>query len=500
MTASSNEQNTSQTSVRASGILVHITSLPSKYGIGDLGGNAYRFVDFLADSGQRLWQMLPITHPGPGGAPYHSRSAFAGNPYLIDPDNLVLEELLSPEDVENIPSSFSDEAVNFDEVLPWKEKLLEKAAAQFFVEYSNLTKEFKRDPASVDPMRLQLFQDFERFTLREQDWLNPYALYMAASAEQINYYLFVQFIFDRQMRALKRYAGKRGVQLIGDVPIYVAPDAADVWNHPELFMIDEDGGMSMVAGVPPDYFSETGQLWNNPLYDWAGRTRELTGWWVGRIMRQLDYCDLLRIDHFRGFESFWAVPAGSEDARAGHWEKGPGAGFFEIIRAYLDRPDLPLIAEDLGDITDAVRELLKDTGLPGMKVLQFAFESEDSSYLPWRYEDDNCVCYTGTHDNDTARGWFEKADEAVRRRVLAAFQREKINPGNIAAGLIDMAMGSRAKMALFPMQDVLNLGSEARMNVPGTAKGNWGWRFTWDQIPADCAGRLKAKAVKYNRQ
>ena len=515
---------------RSSGILLHITSLPSRYGIGDLGENAYRFVDFLAESGQHLWQILPLTHPGLGHSPYHSFSAFAGNPYLIDPDNLVMEELLTREDLAELPAGFSDEQVNYEEVLPWKEKLLEKAAARFFVEYSELTSQYKRNPAGVDPMRLMLFQDFERFTLREQDWLNGYALKMASSAEGINYYLFVQFIFDRQMRALRRYANRHGVKLIGDIPIYVAPDSADVWTHPELFRLDKSGKPSMIAGVPPDYFSDVGQLWNNPLYDWDGHGRELTGWWVGRILRHLDYCDYLRLDHFRGFESFWAVPAGSEDARSGHWEKGPGAGFFEIIRAVLadqnpDRnagssdPDgaarypLPLIAEDLGDITDDVRQMLADTGLPGMKVLQFAFDSEDSTYLPHRYGSGNCVCYTGTHDNNTTRGWYEKADETVRSRAagyMAGFlsgadeEREAISPDSItdetvSGYMIRLAMSSKAQMALFPMQDVLGLGSEARMNVPGTAEGNWRWRFSWSSVPGDTAAKLKSLAEQYRR-
>ena len=477
--------------VRPSGILLHITSLPSRYGIGDLGENAYRFVDWLALSGWQYWQMLPLTHPGLGNSPYHSRSAFAGNPFLIDPDNLVREELLTEEEVSDIPDAFEDGQVNYEAVIPWKESLLEKAAARFFVEYTQLTEQYKKDPASVDPMRLMLFQDFERFTLKEQDWLNSYALYIADSAEGINYYLFVQFIFDRQWRALRHYANKRGVKLIGDIPIYVAPDSADVWTHPELFQLDEEGRPSAVAGVPPDYFSQTGQMWNNPLYDWEGHKRELAGWWISRILRQLDYFDLLRLDHFRGFESYWSVPAGSEDSRAGHWEKGPGAGFFELLRAVLygensKDASLPLIAEDLGDITDEVRQLLHDSALPGMKVLQFAFESDDSDYLPERFNTSHCICYTGTHDNDTARGWFTHADERVKERLRAYAGRElpgvEVTEETAASVLTRLAMDSKAELVIVPMQDILNLGSEARMNIPGTPEGNWRWRFTWEQV------------------
>ncbi len=506
-----------------SGILLHITSLPSRYGIGDLGVHAYRFIDFLSEAGQTIWQMLPPLHAGLGNSPYHSYSAFAGNPLLIDPDYLAFEGFVTEEELSSVPASFSEGPVQYEEVLPWKEKLLEKAAARFFVEYADITKKMQQvidakradagairaaaDSLHIDPMRLSLFQDFERFTLREQDWVNEYALYMASSIERVNYYLFVQFIFDRQWMALKSYAHKRGIKLLGDVPFYVSPDSVEVWTHPDLFQLDESGAPSAIAGVPPDYFSAHGQLWNNPLYDWAGHSQELTDWWIRRIAHQLDYFDLLRLDHFRGFESYWSVPAGSKDARSGHWEKGPGLDFLKELGAAIAPAgqDLPLIAEDLGDITDAVRDLLSRSSLPGMKVLQFAFESEESTYLPHRFESSHCICYTGTHDNDTTRGWFEHAPEAVRHRACSYLESmlpdlaAPVDDESIAAVMIEAALASPAETVIYPMQDVLGLGSEARMNTPGTAEGNWRWRFSWDQVGPDTASWLKSLSERYKR-
>ena len=493
---------TTEHSARSSGILLHITSLPSRYGIGDLGENAYRFVDFLVQSGQRLWQMLPVLDAGLGNSPYHSSSAFAGNPWMIDPEDLVSMGFLTEDELRDIPEGFSEEQVCYEAVIPWKKTLFQKAAVRFFTEYTHVVKTIQAGEAA-DQVRLALFQDFELFTLREKAWLNDYALYNASTTDEVNYYLFIQFIFDRQWSALKRYANKRGVSLIGDIPIYVSPDSVVTWMHPELFQMDENGSLTAVAGVPPDYFAEKGQMWNNPLYDWAGHRDELFDWWIRRIRHQLEHFDILRLDHFRGFESYWAIPAGSEDARSGHWEKGPGIAFFHALSESLGT-NLPLIAEDLGDITDDVRALLKETRLPGMKVLQFAFESDESAYQPHRFESANCVCYTGTHDNDTTRGWFEHADEAVRKRVVSYL--EKMFPGSqpvdddhIAEAMIRTALASRADTAIFPMQDLLNLGSEARMNVPGTAADNWRWRFSWGDVTAEMQDRLKDWSCQYHR-
>ena len=493
---------TTEHSARSSGILLHITSLPSRYGIGDLGENAYRFVDFLVQSGQRLWQMLPVLDAGLGNSPYHSSSAFAGNPWMIDPEDLVSMGFLTEDELRDIPEGFSEEQVCYEAVIPWKKALFQKAAVRFFTEYTHVVKMIQAGEAA-DQARLALFQDFELFTLREKAWLNDYALYNASTTDEVNYYLFIQFIFDRQWSALKRYANKRGVSLIGDIPIYVSPDSVVTWMHPELFQMDENGSLTAVAGVPPDYFAEKGQMWNNPLYDWAGHRDELFDWWIRRIRHQLEHFDILRLDHFRGFESYWAIPAGSEDARSGHWEKGPGIAFFNALSESLGT-NLPLIAEDLGDITDDVRALLKETRLPGMKVLQFAFESDESAYQPHRFESANCVCYTGTHDNDTTRGWFEHADEAVRKRVVSYL--EKMFPGSqpvdddhIAEAMIRTALASRADTAIFPMQDLLNLGSEARMNVPGTAADNWRWRFSWGDVTAEMQDKLKDWSCQYHR-
>ena len=439
--------------------------------------------------------MLPVLDAGLGNSPYHSSSAFAGNPWMIDPEDLVSMGFLTEDELRDIPEGFSEEQVCYEAVIPWKKALFQKAAVRFFTEYTHVVKMIQAGEAA-DQARLALFQDFELFTLREKAWLNDYALYNASTTDEVNYYLFIQFIFDRQWSALKRYANKRGVSLIGDIPIYVSPDSVVTWMHPELFQMDENGSLTAVAGVPPDYFAEKGQMWNNPLYDWAGHRDELFDWWIRRIRHQLEHFDILRLDHFRGFESYWAIPAGSEDARSGHWEKGPGIAFFNALSESLGT-NLPLIAEDLGDITDDVRALLKETRLPGMKVLQFAFDSrEENDYLPHNYTE-NCVVYTGTHDNDTVMGWLETAkpeDIDFARTYCKMPDDEPFN-----WGLIRTAYESKADMAVVPMQDILGLGKEARMNTPSTLGGNWTWRVDKAALTDALAEKLKKMSVNTGR-
>ena len=466
---------------RSAGILLPMTSLPSRYGIGDMGEGAYRFIDFLKNAGQRVWQMLPVTKAGGGNSPYYSLSSFTCNPLLIDLEALAREGLLSEDDLTAAESAADSSRIDYDAVMAAKLPALEKAAECFF-----------RDPQNCPALA------------------DEFTEYKAASPLFVKYLgdrdILIQLFFDRQWRALKDYAHEQGILLVGDIPIYVAPESDDMREHPELFQLDENGYPSMIAGVPPDYFSETGQVWNNPVYDWGGHSQELTHWWIRRIKRNLELFDLVRLDHFRGFESYWVIPAGAETAIEGHWEKGPGIAFFDALRAELGGSgDLPLIAEDLGDITDAVRQLLADTGLPGMKVLQFAFGAGDENdHLPHNYRTDNCICYTGTHDNDTILGWFEKAQEWVRGHAMSYLgcedpYRETDGVPAIVEAMIRAALRSRAALAVVPMQDVLSLGTEARMNIPGKSGDNWSWRVTGDQLSDDVAGRLRRWTAEAGR-
>ena len=470
--------------MRSSGVLLHISSLPSPYGIGTMGKEAYRFVDFLKGAGQRYWQILPICPTGFGDSPYQSFSSFAGNPYFIDLDILRQKKLLTREEIE--AAALPEEAgkVNYVEQYNRRYPLLYKAYTRF-----------------AD----KLTSEFIEFCRQEKDWLDDYALFMALKDEkkgasldiweddlkfrrkaalekvrrrlgrEIGFYKFLQYEFSLQWAALKAYANKNGVEIIGDLPTYVARDSADVWTNPRCFLLDENLTPKLVAGCPPDAFSEDGQLWGNPIYDWKYLQAHGYDFWCRRIARQAKFYDVIRIDHFRGFESFYAIPAANKTAVGGSWMKGPGMSLFHAIKKKIG--DMPIIAEDLGFITPEVAKLLRDSGYPGMKVLQFAFDSrEESNYLPHTYKDRNSVVYVGTHDNDTAEGWMLTAapeDVAYATRYLQLNTRE-----GYAWGFIRGAAASISDTAIYTMQDLLSLGSEARMNTPSTSVGNWAWRMT----------------------
>ncbi len=464
---------------RASGILMHITSLPGKYGIGTMGQSAYDFVDFLEKSGQRYWQILPIGPTSYGNSPYSSYSTFAGNPYLIDLDLLVEDGLLTQAECEAHLWGEDPCKVDFDAMYTEKLPLLKKA--------------FLRDKPG---------KAYEKFLSENKDWAEDYALFMAIKQDQemvqwydweddlrlrepkalekaktelkeeIDFQLWMQYIFFAQFAKLKKYANAHGVKLFGDIPIYVAGDSADTWSHPELFCFDEDGRPSLVAGVPPDYFSETGQLWGNPCYRWEEHKKTGYAWWNERIRCAFLTYDVMRIDHFRGFDEYWAVPAEEETAINGEWKKGPGIQFFRQLHKKLG--DLEIIAEDLGVMTPGVEKLLADSGYPGMKVLEFAFDGSDNAFLPHNHIK-NCVVYTGTHDNDTLIGWLNSAPKKeveYARRYLNLSHEESYSWGFIRA-----AFQSVADLCIIPMQDYLLLDTDCRMNTPSTVGNNWEWRM-----------------------
>ena len=493
---------------RMSGILLHPTSLPSPYGIGDLGQGAYDFVDFLEKSGQRLWQILPLTHTGFGDSPYQSFSAFAGQPLLISPSHLVELNLLTDEEA----NSYSDPDaadINYGEIIPWKESLFKIA--------------YTRYQHTANKM---LLEEYSSFYKENSFWLNDYCLFMACKAHHggscwlewsapykspteneklllrnklqytIEYYGFVQFIFFKEWYALKRYANQRNIEIIGDIPIFVSMDSADVWSNQYLFYLDENGYPTKVAGVPPDYFSSTGQLWGNPLYNWEAHKADGYSWWLRRIQNQLDVFDHLRIDHFRGFEAYWAIPYGDDNAIGGTWESGPKDSLFLAIIKTLGE-NLPIIAEDLGIITPEVEKLRKRFNFPGMRVLQFAFDAMDeSTFLPHNFTSPHCACYTGTHDNDTTLGWYESISNEAKDRI----RRYMNTDGNaIHWDFIRTCLGTIATYAIFPLQDILGLRSEARMNIPGTAMNNWKWRYRQDVLTDEVAAKLLELSKLYGR-
>ncbi|SES62048.1 4-alpha-glucanotransferase [Anaerobranca gottschalkii DSM 13577] len=491
---------------RSSGILLHPTSLPSPYGIGDLGKEAYDFVDFLVASKQKLWQILPLGPTGFGDSPYQCFSAFAGNPLLISLDKLVQEGFLKKEDIKP-PKKFDDNHVEFGEVINFKFSVFNKA-------YNN----FKKHATKIQK------EKYENYCHNQKKWLDDYALFMAlkehykgavwntwdkpiakreASAleywkeklkEEIGFQKFIQYIFYEQWMDLKSYANKNFIEVIGDIPIFVAFDSADVWSQPELFCLDEKGYPTEVAGVPPDYFSATGQLWGNPLYNWDKMKEDDYKWWIDRFKVTLQLVDIVRLDHFRGFEAYWAVPYGEKTAVNGVWRKGPGADLFSSIEKALGK--LPIIAEDLGFITKEVHEIREQFNFPGMKILQFAFDSkEESDVIPYKYEK-NSVVYTGTHDNDTILGWFEKASPQDREYAL---KYSKSDGKDISWDIIQLALSTVCNIAIFPLQDILSLGAEGRMNVPGTASGNWTWRFKKGDLTESIALRLAELTKLYGR-
>ncbi|MCC5662460.1 4-alpha-glucanotransferase [Nostoc sp. CHAB 5784] len=485
---------------RSSGILLHPTSFPSRFGVGDLGLEAYRFIDFLKETHQQYWQVLPLGPTGYGNSPYMCYSAMAGNPLLVSPEKLRDEGLLTEEDFANLPG-FPVEKVDFDQVVPIKIGLLKKACENFRTNATDIQK-----------------NEFAGFCDSKAYWLDNYALFMAlkdahenaswhtwepefvkrqpealAQVEhrlngEIFYYKFVQFEFFRQWSDLKNYANMRGIDIIGDIPIYVAHDSADVWAHPDIFCLDEETGVAaQMAGVPPDYFSATGQLWGNPVYNWEELQKQDFKWWVQRFEAMLDYVDIIRIDHFRGFEAYWSVPKGEETAMNGKWVEAPGDAFFEAIRQKLGK--LPVLAEDLGVITPEVEALRDKYEFPGMKVLQFAFGSDPGNpFLPFNYPR-NAVVYTGTHDNDTTVGWFNSASDNEKHNLWLYLG--SISPEGIHWDLIRLALSSIANQAIIPLQDVLGLGNEARMNFPSLAEGNWEWRYQAGALREELGDRLK---------
>jgi len=515
-------------SERTAGVLLHPTSLPGKYGIGDLGDEAHRFVDWLAEAGQGVWQVLPLGPTGYGDSPYASFSTHAGNELLVALDPLVGEGLLSGNDLavlERLPRG----KVAYGDLIPRKSAVLDKAADAFAAHASAARR-----------------AAFDSFVAENFAWLSDYALFMSIKreydaksmaagrfgdmwsnwwpkelalgdraaldawrsthADGIRRVEILQFFFFSQWDALRAHAKARGVKIVGDIPIFVAADSVDVWANRELFLLKKDGAPIDVAGVPPDYFSADGQLWGNPLYDWKAHEASGFRWWIDRMRAALRLYDVVRIDHFRGFEAFWAVPAGEKTARKGEWRKAPGHELFKAIRAELGDA-LPIIAEDLGLITEEVRDLRDRFDLPGMKILQFAFDFKEggkgldphNAFLPHNYPRE-CVVYSGTHDNDTTRGWLDKAG-ADERAFMAEYLGLPSSAGSaeLVEGLVREALKSVADLAVIPAQDLLALGTEARMNIPSTLGGNWAWRLESDALDAGLAGKLARMTRLYAR-
>lgn len=470
---------------RSSGILLHPTSLPGRYGIGDLGAGAYRFVDWLEAQGQSIWQLLPLGPTSYGDSPYQTLSVFAGNSNVVSLDRLVEDGLLELGDLADAPP-FPKDRVDYGWVIPYHNQKLAIACHNFSAA-ADLT--LKREFGEFVSANRFWLEDFALFiALKRQHKLRPWtewerelrrcdssalAAARAQYAEQINLERFRQWLFHRQWTALKNYAHEKGIRLIGDLPIFVAHDSADVWAHQHEYFIDDSGNPTAVAGVPPDYFSPTGQRWGNPLYRWDVMKAAGFRWWIERIMALLRLVDYIRIDHFRGFEAYWEIQASEPTAIKGRWVKGPGATLFEAITAALG--ELPIIAEDLGVITPAVEKLRDDFGLPGMKVLHFAWSDPANPFLPHNHPP-NCVVYTGTHDNNTTRGWWENEVDERTRAFVKDYLGQDIH--DIVWTLARVGMRSAAKAFVMPMQDVLGLGAAARMNTPGQPAGNWTWRIT----------------------
>ena len=514
--------------MRESGILMPVSSLPGPYGIGCFGAEALKFVDFLAAAGQHIWQLLPLSPTGYGDSPYQSCSAFAGNPYFIDLDALKADGLLTAAQLKAEPWGTDPLSVDYGTLYTSRYKVLRAAYAAWREKYAG-----RFGCAHYYP------DDYYAFTLTNESWLNDYAMYMALKTangmkswtewpreyrlrdagalaefaagqeEEIGFWKFLQYEFAVQWKKVKDYANEKGIKILGDIPIYVSADSVDAWVGGELFELDAQGGFARVAGCPPDYFSADGQLWGNPLYNWPYHKQTGYAWWVRRVRHALGIYDLLRIDHFRGFDTYWAIPAGSPTARTGKWENGPGMDLFRALEAALGK--LPIIAEDLGDLVPSVRKLLADSTFPGMKVLQFAFGGGDNEYLPHNHVK-NSVVYPGTHDNTTLTDWWVNAATAKEKANAAAYLHLtpcKPTAKEVAAvrtdaartALLRAALGSVADRAIIPMADWLGLGAEAHLNTPGKLGGNWAWRaaegfdtaLLADRIEAECAVYCRAK-------
>ena len=502
---------------RASGILLHPTSLPSRFGIGDIGEDAYSFADFLEKSGQTIWQMLPLGPTGYGDSPYASYSAFAGNTLLISPQRLVDEGFLQTEDLGHVPN-FSDDRVDFHQVIEFKQPLLKKA--------------FERFGSSQNA---QLHHEFQAFTHHMASWLDDYALFralkdaqdgrpwyewdqtlirreqhaLAAAREHLSTEIeaqkFYQYLFFRQWSHLRSYCHMLGIKLVGDIPIFVAQDSADVWTQPDQFKLDENNRPKVVAGVPPDYFSSTGQVWGNPIYDWERMQGDGFSWWIKRVKATLQMVDILRIDHFRGFAACWEIPAGDTTAERGRWVKVPGRELFRAVKNALG--ELPIMAEDLGVITPDVIELRDEFGFPGMRILQFGFGGDTKNKdLPHNYVQ-NAVAYTGTHDNDTTVGWFNSQAGQGSTRDAAQVEREREfcmsyldrDGSEINWDFIRAVLASVVNTAIIPLQDLLGLGNDARMNLPASTSGNWTWRYRVEALTEELSQRMCELTKLYGR-
>ncbi|HEX2986271.1 MAG TPA: 4-alpha-glucanotransferase [Caproiciproducens sp.] len=493
--------------MRASGILMPIFSLPSEFGIGCFSKEAYRFVDQLKESGQSYWQILPLGPTSYGDSPYQSFSTFAGNPYFIDLESLIEEGLLTRAECESFDFGDNQQYIDYEKIYLSRFKILKKA-----YDRSNF-----RDDKS-----------YRKFEKKNSFWLKDYALYMAVKrhfgeiswnqwdedirlrnpkaienyekelVDEIDFFKYMQFVFSEQWRKLKDYANKNNVKIIGDIPIYVAFDSADSWSHPELFQFDAERNPKLVSGCPPDAFSLTGQLWGNPVYDWAYHKKTSYEWWIQRISYCFELYDVVRIDHFRGFDKYYAIPFGAPTAEHGKWRKGPGIELFRQLSKKIQ--NMNIIAEDLGFLTDSVRKLVKDSGYPGMKVLEFAFDSrEESDYLPHNYNS-HCVVYTGTHDNDTVQGWYRTICDEDRQLSIEYMGNEKTDLCDIHWDFIRLALSSVADLAIIPIQDYLGLGSEARINQPSTIGNNWKWRLQNGQITDELLAKIGRMTALYGRR
>ncbi len=493
--------------MRKSGILLPVSSLPAAYGIGTFSKQAYQFVDFLVEAGQQLWQILPLGPTGYGDSPYQSFSTFAGNPYFIDLQEFVDAGYIREKDCEKLNFGTNPEYVDYGQLYGSRYLVLEKA-------YENAVEDGIQDK-----------EDYQQFLRRNKYWLKDYALYMTVKeafgntcwteweddirlrrpetikqyekeySYEIGFYYFQQYYFEKQWKQLKQYANERGIEIVGDIPIYVAFDSADTWANPRLFQLDEENLPVGVAGCPPDAFSETGQLWGNPLYDWEYHKETKYAWWMKRVEHCYELYDVLRIDHFRGFDEYWSIPYGDEDATGGEWLKGPGMDLFKTMKKKFG--DVKVIAEDLGFLTDSVIELLEESGFPGMKVLQFAFGGDaDNAYLPHNHRK-NSVVYTGTHDNETIVGWYENLEEEVKEQVDAYFGLEEGQDVNWV--FIRAALSSVADTVIIPMQDYLGLGNEARINLPSSLGKNWEWRMKEEACSKELAKKIHGLTKIYGR-
>lgn len=491
--------------MKSCGILMHLSSLPGPGGIGTMGPHAQRFVEFLSKAGHRFWQILPSTPAGLGNSPYSSYSVFAGNPLFISPELLLEQGLLLPEELEEFYAAVDKDPlrVDYERLIPQKHGLLHRAYSRFsgadigLNAYCNENNEWLEDYALFMALRTRFGTPWMEWTedIRQR---RPAALerWNRELSEERAYWRFTQFIFHGQWAAMRAYAHGLGIRIIGDIPIYVAMDSADVWADGHLFQLDARGKPSFVAGVPPDSFSKTGQLWGNPLYNWEAMAQDGYKWWVRRVYQTTLLCDMMRMDHFRGFEEYYAVPAADATAEHGSWMPGPGIRLFDVLRRELREP--VIVAEDLGILTDGVRTLLARTGYPGMKILEFAFDSDwKNPYLPYNFASDNCICYTGTHDNDTVLGWWRAAPSNVQRFVRKYLRLTKTE--HIVEKLIRAAYETRSVLAIAQMQDYLGLGSEARMNRPGVPNGNWEWRAAPNALTDALAQRLYGLAQSTSR-